>query len=453
MSEVKCSICGETLKDAEFARNYPGFVCRECGARAVNEQGEPAKHESEYPEFKAEARSHYEKEGSILMPPDGGDNPVFIDGKKCWRRYKFGGWVTMRDMFDCGTVNEFYVEQIEPFLRSKAIETDRGNLLKHEKVRQARLKSDRSLFSEKAAADGVFIGKPRPFCLARECADENLFAGIREDALEYFRSQGIPWHGGESGHPSNHLCDSQVCCVNMLYPFARSAKALTRLMLLHFRDMVRPVPMEEKGRYLSFEWIGKENYLREKVRGKERTRGANATSADAAFMYEREDGSRAIVLIEWKYTEWYPGTNIRYSKNGTDRTRIYQRLWEQDDCPLRRDLIADFADFFYEPFYQLMRLQMLAWRMEKARELKAEHVVLLHVVPSQNLGFQRVTSPGLRRLGKTVKDVWEAIAPPGRFISLNTGELFAPVSVKDDAEQVGLGEWHDYVFRRYMLFK
>ena len=88
MSEqLNCAICGQALENSGFARNYPGFVCRRCDVRAANSAGEQPRHESMY---------------------DDGDNPVFIDGIKCWRRYRYGGYVTMRDAHDCASISEFY---------------------------------------------------------------------------------------------------------------------------------------------------------------------------------------------------------------------------------------------------------------------------------------------------------------------------------------------------------
>jgi len=45
---------------------------------------------------------------------DGGDNPLFVDGFKCWRRYKFGGFVTMRDFSVARDIGEFCKNLVRP---------------------------------------------------------------------------------------------------------------------------------------------------------------------------------------------------------------------------------------------------------------------------------------------------------------------------------------------------
>lgn len=83
---VPCALCEEPLEDPDLAASYPNLVCRTCDQRAVNLQGKTPAH------------------FSML---DDGDNPVMIDGLKCWRSYRFSTWVTMRDSFDCQTLDEF----------------------------------------------------------------------------------------------------------------------------------------------------------------------------------------------------------------------------------------------------------------------------------------------------------------------------------------------------------
>jgi hypothetical protein len=328
-------------------------------------------------------------------------------------------------------------------------EVTMGEFLEAEKLRQAAFKASSPYFTDAARADGIYRDRPRPFCLPLECAEENLFHEIRAVAFTYFAQQRIKWHEGQGDKPSSHLCSSQVCCVNFLFPFALRPRALLELLRPVFPTICQVLPMEKAfaNQFVSFEWIGEKNYLGEKTRSGERTRGANFTSADAAVMFEREDGLRQIVLIEWKYTESYGDTSLRFAPSGTDRTKIYAPLYNGDHCPLNRSLLPDFSDLFYEPFYQLMRQQFLAHEMEKAQELGADVVSVLHIAPARNVDFRNVTSPALSSLAESAVDVWKRfVRTPDRFVSLSTEELFGHLPVDRLPE---LAAWWQYISQRY----
>ena len=95
---------------------------------------------------------------------------------------------------------------------------------------------------------------------------------IRKAACAYFAENQIKWHEGQDAMPSNHLCSSQVCCVNFLFPFADRPDALATLLRPIFPDIKQVLPVE-CDQYVAFEWIGQENYLGEKIaRNGKRTR-------------------------------------------------------------------------------------------------------------------------------------------------------------------------------------
>jgi hypothetical protein len=325
-----------------------------------------------------------------------------------------------------------------------------GRFLEREKAHQSNLKRSSLYFSDAAREDGIYTRKAYSFCLPLEYAEENLFPGIRESAPAYFASNGIKWHDGHGRWPSNHLCSSQVCCVNFLFPFADQPRALAEVLRPVFPAIRKMLPVED-GQYVAFEWIGQENYLNEKSRDGKRTRGANFTSADAAVMFERADGKRQIVLIEWKYTESYGGTPLTIAKSGTDRTAIYKKIFDCVDCPIDKKLLPEYESLFFEPFYQFMRQQFLAYKMEQAQEMGASAVTVLHIAPACNRDFHKVTSPNLAALGETATGIWRRLAqPPGVFISISTEELFGKLSVEQLPE---MQAWLDYIYMRYPLVR
>lgn len=316
-----------------------------------------------------------------------------------------------------------------------------GKFLEAEKKRQTEFKKTALYFTDAARADGQFGGRTYAHFLPEACVSENLYSEIREPAEKHFSDFGIQWH-----YQRANLCSSQICCVNFLYPFATRPDALKALFLPLYPTIKHISPIEA-GYFVTFEWIGQENYLGEKMgRGGKRMRGANFTSADAAVKFERNDGTSQIVLIEWKYTESYGSESKVIASSGTDRTQIYAHLYDRADCPLDKALVPNYSAYFYEPFYQLMRQQLLAHEMECTHELDASEVTVLHIAPKCNTDFLKITSPQLIGLEASAMNVWKRIAKQGKFTSVSTEDLFRPFPAEDYPD---LSDWWNYINSRY----
>lgn len=249
-----------------------------------------------------------------------------------------------------------------------------------------------------ARADGTYNGRgPYPFCLPVDHAALNLLPDARHIALDRFAVADIPWQASTDSGPTNHLLSSQVQCANALAPHVDNPDALAAIFgtVLPI-DTVLPFGADtasghDSSDHVVFEWTGTANPLGEPETG--RRRGAKATSADAAIRYRSTDGATEIALIEWKYTEHYDGEALTGGEDGLARRHAtYRPWWDHPDSPIRTDLVP-YEDLFVDPHYQLMRLQLLAWRLEAEHALDATRVRVLYVVPAANLalahGFHR----------------------------------------------------------------
>ena len=283
---------------------------------------------------------------------------------------------------------------------------------------------------------------------------ENLTPDIRPVAEAYFHQHGITWH-----RHANHGLSSQTCCLNFLMPLAERPDVLSRLVgraLDIAPPKMRSVEPGPDGRdwFVGFEWTGKEDYLGEWPKGGRATRGANATSADAVIQFAGDDGPETL-LIEWKYTEAYGAPlQDRRRTDGTGgndtRARRYGDKAFSPDGPLRADMGLRLDDFFWEPFYQLLRQQMLAWRMERAL---GERVRVLHISPAGNTALHRVTSQAIAKASGEADafDAFKALLQPQpdgvpRFVSSTIEALFGP-----EVEALQGDPWADHLRERYRL--
>jgi hypothetical protein len=288
--------------------------------------------------------------------------------------------------------------------------------------------------------------KDSEYRLSPEAKDLNLAPAIRDTASRYFAANDITWH-----IHANHALSSQICCLNFLMPLAEQPERLAQMVRRATRATdVEMLPIEDgpDGRpwYVGFEWNGGgRDFLNEARSGGNLKRGSNSTSADAIVKYKHKSKTE-ILLVEWKYTEQYSAP-ISARGNPT-RMQRYRDLAFAPKGPIRADLGLTLANFFWEPFYQLLRQQMLALQMQRASFDGVQRVRVLHISPAGNRALHRVTSPALRRFGDDAFDVFRALLTvPADFISTSAEALFRPLldSVLSD------DPWAGYLLPRYQF--
>jgi len=293
----------------------------------------------------------------------------------------------------------------------------------------------------KDSGGGTFSdGKDYRFILQNPCL--NLWEEIRPNAIEYFRINNVPWWEGTTEIPTGHLLSSQIACVNHLF-YLRDKKELATKVLQNIDNRIvnaveMPYPDADAG-YVAFELVGKENYLGER----QHTRGEFATSVDAVMIGKKEDGKNILVLIEWKYTEFYEARESCYIPA---RYKIYNPLLGDTESPIKKIAYKNkpFEPLYYEPFYELMRQTLLGWKMAKAQEYNCDEYIHLYIVPDENAELLlRNTSPGLK--GATIYEAWQNIlVNPNLFKIISPEKLLEPLRNEPNTKS-----YFEYLTTRY----
>ena len=331
------------------------------------------------------------------------------------------------------------------------------------KKRQAEFRAHSPTISQQGRSPSDPSGQRHGHLLALDHEKENLYPSLRGEngALKFFRNRNIQWHrnsrsgdankptSNDANKPTRNMVSSQIACVNFLLPLCEIPGALAAVARAIDDDVNDVVCLSHDGIVspVEFEWIGLCRPLEEDVRRP--TRGANVTSIDAFMVAATANGRRAY-LMEWKYTENYPiGRNKGEGRSGETRRRRYTPLYV--DSPSFNGTVP-MEEFLYEPFYQIMRLRLLADRMVTRKEFGVSDAKVVMVVPQENAAYrERITSePLCQRFpeAKTVEDVVLA--------SLNrSNKAFTMVSpsILVDAVEQECGnaslDWADYQRRRY----
>jgi hypothetical protein len=302
------------------------------------------------------------------------------------------------------------------------------------------------LLPSEAREPATYFSRPGivPDVLPLAYRDFNLLPGARDIAKSRFLAAGVWWHG-DGGGPNPHLRSSQIQCLNALAPLVERPGELATWLGAHLPvDEILPFGAPTDSEYdmsdhAVFEWQGLADPLGEWY-GRVPTRGTKATSVDAAIRYRTPDGRVELALIEWKYTESYLDGGALGGAAWRQRERLerYRPLFHHPDAPIALPPGLDYEDLFAEPVYQLLRLQLLAWRLEQMQELDIDRAVVVYAAPFVNRALM-ARSLGTPRFAKHAQlagglvSGWQSLLRrPDRFVAIDTAGLLGPSGVTDE---------------------
>lgn len=334
----------------------------------------------------------------------------------------------------------------------------------HERKRQHAFRDSSSTISPPGRAPADDKGQRNGHLLAVGHEDDNLYPSLREGniARQFFSPRRIKWwKSSRSGDnvkvdgPTRNLASSQIACVNFLLPLAETPAALIAILRGIDADVtgveMLTYPSRDTGESLSsavdFEWVGLDSCLE----GGSGTRGANTTSVDALMVGMTDKGTSRAYLFEWKYVEEYKGAEyLGEGKSGGTRRRRYSDLYSS--LASRFNGAVPMEDFFYEPFYQIMRLGLLADKMVRDQEFSICEARVVVVCPEGNDDYrQTITSPALKKRfpnAGSVEDVIHAALRDPATFSLTSPETLVAAVRKGDVT-ANTSEWMAYQQDRY----
>ena len=243
----------------------------------------------------------------------------------------------------------------------------------------------------------------------------NLYPAIREDAIDYFRLNGIGWWKSNDAHntPTGHMLSSQISCVNHLFPLMRPDESASLLSILNsiqeryrfIRILTNPLDDTNCNGNICFEFIWKNRSL---LGERAEKRGAMCTSIDAVIYAETDDNRRILIPIEWKYVETYE--HKRAVQSSIDR--YTSRLDNSSNIKEWR------VEYEYDPLYELVRQTMLVEQIIKNNDtvLPVDDYLHINVIPGGNV-----------ELRSEVSLFPEGLKDEAKFIILEPSKLMLPI--------------------------